>query len=119
MITVVLSRDDKKSARGFKISGHSSYDVSGRDIICAAISVLGQTAIASLLELTELKVDHRIDEKNAVLECKVIMPGDLEKSEYIKASAILDSFEIGCRKTADSYGRKYINIIEHHGLGGV
>ena len=110
MINIVINRSEDGSERGFSISGHSGYAESGSDIICAAISVLGQTAIASLTERTDLKVEYRIDEETALLTCKVILPRDNMDGEHIKASAILDSFETGCRYTAESYGKKYIKI---------
>ncbi len=110
MIRIVISRDDKDSSRGFTISGHSGYADKGSDIICSAISVLGQTAIASLTELTNLKTDYKIDEGSAFLECKVKLPDDETDTDHIKASVILDLFGLGCRRTAESYGRKYIDI---------
>ena len=111
MIRIVISREDKVAARGFTISGHSGYAESGSDIICSAVSVLGQTAIAALTELTDLKVEYRIETEAAFLKCKVMLPSDSEDKDHIKASAILDTFEIGCRETAESYGKKYIGII--------
>lgn len=110
MITVVIGGSEDGRIRGFEISGHSGYAESGEDIICAAISVLGQTAIVSLKELTDLRVEYEIDEGETSLKCRVYLHENRDNNDHIKASAILDSFVIGCRNTADSYGKKYIKI---------
>ena len=110
MITVVIGRSEDGRIRSLEISGHSGYAESGKDIICAAISMLGQTTIASLKELTGLEVEYEIYEENAFLGCKVYMPANSDNKDHIRASAILDSFLIGCKNTAESYGNKYIKI---------
>ncbi len=110
MITVVIGGSEDGRIRGFEISGHSGYAENGKDIICAAISILGQTTIASIIELTDLKVEYEIDEGKASLKCRVYLLEARDNKDHIKASAILDSFVIGCRNTAGSYGKKYIKI---------
>ena len=50
MITVTMSR------AGVDISGHAGYDKCGRDIVCAAVSVLAHNLVISLEALTPDKV---------------------------------------------------------------
>ena len=110
MIRVVISSSQDGADRSFSITGHSGYAPEGSDILCAAISVLGQTAIASLQSLTELDIRYEIDERKPSLRCAVKLPEDPDDPQYITASVLLDAFAIGCRHTAAAYGRQYIRI---------
>ena len=110
MITITNGKSEDRGIRTFTISGHSGYGQEGQDIICAAVSALGQTAIAALEELTDVDIEYEIDDDKAYLHCKVILPDDVEDREYIKAQTIIDSFELGCRYTRDSTKKEYIRI---------
>ncbi len=55
MISAVLYREDGRYT-GFRASGHSGYDEPGRDIVCAAVSVLGCTCVNSLEALLGVQV---------------------------------------------------------------
>ncbi|WP_207741583.1 ribosomal-processing cysteine protease Prp [Eubacterium maltosivorans] len=45
-----------------EMSGHAGYDVPGKDIVCAAVSVLTETLIASVLTLSDSKIQVQKDE---------------------------------------------------------
>lgn len=45
-----------------EMSGHAGYDVPGKDIVCAAVSVLTETLIASVLTLSDSKIQVQRDE---------------------------------------------------------
>ena len=47
-MTVVTVRDD-----GIKVEGHARYGPVGKDIVCAGITALTETLLASLADLTE------------------------------------------------------------------
>ncbi|MHB1483192.1 MAG: ribosomal-processing cysteine protease Prp [Saccharofermentanales bacterium] len=111
MITIALERAPSGFIQKFSISGHSGYGESGSDIICAAISVLGQTAIGALQDLAILDVDYLIDEDKGFLSCKVPAPEDMASGQYQIANTIMDMFELGCRQVCESYGNKYVEII--------
>ena len=42
---------------GFSSSGHTFYDVQGKDVVCSAISTLLQTLEFGLKEILKLKTD--------------------------------------------------------------
>ena len=111
MITIELKRAPSGFIQRFTISGHSGYAESGSDIICAAISVLGQTTIGALQDLALLNVDYSIDEANAYLECTVPAPEDMASGQYGIANTIMDTFDLGCRQVAESYGKEYVKIV--------
>ena len=41
-----------------KISGHAGYDVSGKDIVCAAVSSITITTVNALIKLDENAIDY-------------------------------------------------------------
>lgn len=48
MITIALQRDEQQRYSGFRISGHAESADEGYDLVCAAVSVLAQTAFLGL-----------------------------------------------------------------------
>jgi len=65
MITATLCRRDGRYT-GFRASGHSGYDDAGRDIVCAAVSVLGCTCVNSLESLLDIQV-RMLDNRDGIL----------------------------------------------------
>lgn len=80
---------------GFEINGHAGYAEPGKDIVCAGVSTLVQTLIASLDMLTP-----------GALESTEIKPGYTE-IKYINlsehAKILVDSFFIGVNLIANKY----------------
>ena len=89
------------TGRRIAISGHAGYAPPGQDIVCAAISTLVQTFIASVEELTEDNLKSEITAGNAVVEY-----GNLTE----KGKLLLDSFFVGIRMIADSYPH-YVQLV--------
>ena len=76
------------------VSGHAGYASLGQDIVCAAISALTQTLIASIEELTENKIKCDLRRGNAVIEYE-----DLTED----AQLLVESFFIGVSGIAAAY----------------
>lgn len=89
---------------GIKISGHAVYAELGKDIVCAGISTLSQTLIASVEDLTEDTIEYVIDEQSATIDIKFWNLSDRTK-------CLIDSFFIGVRMIADEYCN-YVKVIE-------
>jgi uncharacterized protein YsxB (DUF464 family) len=90
MITVTKRRN------GFTVEGHAGFAERGKDIVCAGVSTLAQTFIASVESLTDDRLDYTIVEKNGFL--------DVEYRELTeKSKTLLASFFIGCQMVADEY----------------
>ena len=49
MITIALQRDEQQRYSGFCISGHAESADEGYDLVCAAVSVLAQTAFLGVI----------------------------------------------------------------------
>lgn len=98
---IVLSREDGC----ITISGHAGYATIGNDIVCAAVSALVQTFIASVEELTADKLTVTENEQ-----------GQIQTIQYRKlseaAQLLLASFFVGIRMIADSYPSN-LRLTEH------
>lgn len=88
MIEVSISKD------GIRVLGHSGYAPHGQDIVCAAVSTLTQTLVASIEGLTKDKPNFIMAPGGFVLETK-----DLSE----KSKLLVDSFFIGICGVADAY----------------
>ena len=76
------------------IKGHAHYAEPGKDIVCAAISALTQTFIASVEELTAAEIKYVISSGNV----------DINYEGFTdRARVLLDSFFIGCELIAREY----------------
>lgn len=112
MIHVKIFRNQKGYFNRYTISGHSGYDIKGQDIVCAAISVLAQTALMSLVEVCGVKeeeIKYFIDEEKGILD--VILPKNMDKSIKDKTQIVLKTLELGIKSVIAIYP-KYI-ILEY------
>lgn len=76
------------------VSGHAGYAPRGYDIVCAAVSALVQTFIASVDKLTDDKINADMTAGNAVIQY-----GNLSA----KSKTLMDSFFIGVGMIAEDY----------------
>jgi uncharacterized protein YsxB (DUF464 family) len=87
------------------IDGHAGYAIIGHDIVCAAVSALVQTFIASVEELTTDKIKAVTNEH-----------GQIQTIQYRNLSAqgqvLLGSFFVGIRMIANSYPSN-LKLTEH------
>ena len=88
---------DEETYIGFRSEGHAEFDDVGKDIVCAALSVLTINTMNSIESLTNDKFVQRIDEDNAVMEFLVT-------SEVIsnEANVLLKSMVLGLKMILES-----------------
>lgn len=86
---------------GITVEGHAKYAEHGKDIVCAAVSVLAQNLIQSLRDLTRDSISYRVIPGHIDIEFKNL-------SEHGKL--LVDSFFIGINSIAESYGNEYVQI---------
>lgn len=105
MTTVRLFYDGGRLS-GVEAKGHTGYAKAGRDIVCAAVSVLIQTALLALDKVANAQVEKT--EGEGYLRYKVIStdPVTLQTSEII-----LKSMEVGLADIASAYP-SYIKLEE-------
>lgn len=76
------------------IKGHSGYAPTGQDIVCAAVSVLVQTLIQSVEELTTDKIKYSMS------------PGTVDIKFWClsdQSKVLIDAFFIGIKGIEESY----------------
>ncbi len=87
MTKVVITLDNTQTR--VLVSGHSNYDVSGKDIVCSSVSSLMYYVASLISELTK-NFEFREDEKSATMDLVIN-----EKNDTIDAiiRCLIYSFE--------------------------
>jgi len=109
MINVTIYKDKNGCIQGYNVKGHAEYDVYGKDIVCAAVSVLAQTALISLVEVCnvdEKDFSYFIDE-NGMLDVRI--NNDLSSDILDKIDIVFKTFEVGIKSIVESYG-EYVTL---------
>ncbi len=95
--------------RGFKVEGHALFDDPGKDIVCAAVSILTINTINAIdTFVKDEKKDVAVDETNGSIECVF-----LEKP-CSDTKLLVDTFILGIKGIREEYGRKYVGLEEQH-----
>ena len=76
------------------LDGHAGYAEPGKDIVCAAVTVLVQTMVHSIEALTDDRLEYTVSPGKFELEIKNL-------SE--KSKTLVDSFFIGICKIAEEF----------------
>lgn len=104
MTTVTFRKTRQGEYRELTCSGHAEYVKRGKDIVCAALSVLVINTLNSLEELCKLSFDWKTDEESGLIACR--FPEKMDE----KAVLLLDSLALGCVGIEKRYGRKYCKV---------
>lgn len=87
---IIIDRGERR----INIDGHANYDEPGRDIVCAAVSMLTQSLIQSIEELTSDEIHYVMIPGTGHIEF-----GDLSE----RARLLVDSFFVGVLMIAEEY----------------
>lgn len=99
MTKVEFFLDDDGNILKYIMYGHTGYDEHGKDIVCAAVSVLAQTGVLSLINLLNLDITYDI--KDGYI--KVILPENLNKDDFEKSQIVLNTVLVGIKSVTESY----------------
>lgn len=101
MTKAIIYRLKNGLIKGFSISGHAGAKKSGEyDLVCAAISAVGYTALGALDELCGV---GGYQESDGNLE--IFLPDELAKDLSEKAEIILETLEIGLKQIEAQYAK--------------
>ncbi len=98
MIIVSVQRDRDGCIKGFSVSGHANYEERGRDIVCAGVSAIVQTAILGLQEF--LGIDLAGSQREGLVVCSLPPLAPVLRGQ---ADAILETMLLGLTAIASSY----------------
>lgn len=90
---------------GLQAQGHAGFAEEGQDIVCAALSVLCQTAILGILEVAGIDADYSMDDGE--LFCRV----SEEEAKKCEAQAIFRTVAIGLRAVYEQYP-DFVELLE-------
>ena len=101
-MTTVTLLSSEGMLTGFMCKGHSGFARAGKDIVCAAVSVLSTTCANALESVAGIEPEIEVDDGYM----KVTLPQGCDNHD---ALVILRTFEQGMRDIQASYP-KYIQI---------
>ena len=104
MTTITIYKSSQGSYKGFTCKGHADFAYSGKDIVCAAISMLVTNTINSIEELLHEEVQIEADETTGYIDCH--FPNEI--SEHAKL--LIDSMILGLDTIMKEYGKKYLRL---------
>ncbi|MDK2824391.1 MAG: uncharacterized protein PWQ67_161 [Clostridia bacterium] len=109
MIKAVIYRNTNDYIVGFEVSGHAEYAEIGKDIVCAAVSILATTTVNSLEEQLSIKPQYNVNEADGHLQC--YFSSQLTGVDLEKAQVILKTMEIGFISIEQEYS-KYFKLLQ-------
>lgn len=105
MVKISIKRNDNNEISEFTVSGHAYADEVGRDLVCAAVSVLSQTIILGLYDIINVRAPYKIQE--GYLTCSI--PEGVSQKQREHINVLLETMLIGMKSIKESY-HKYIDI---------
>ena len=105
MTTITIYTDNNKDAVGFTVTGHAMFRQQGKDIVCAAISMLTINACNSIETFTNDFFGIEEDEKSGYLEFV------LNENPSKEAKLLLNSMVLGLSELEKQYKNKYLKLI--------
>ena len=104
MIEITRIKNEQGENVGFRCYGHAGFARRGKDIVCAAVSVLVLNTINSIEAFTEDKFSCAQEEKSGLIEFIIV-------SEVSKEAALLmDALFLGLKSIEHDYGKRIITV---------
>ena len=103
MIKIDFYKNKQGYIYRYKMSGHSNYDEYGRDIVCAAVSILAQTALMSFVsvcDVNEEDINYTMDD-DGFLDVEIPQFVDSETKREIEI--IMKTLEVGIKSIIENY----------------
>ena len=103
MTNIKIVRNHRLQIVEVEVVEHSGYAKKGRDIVCAAISVLTQSALLGLGKHLNMQFEYKVSAGFLYL--------NIQGQENDLTDAILETMLLGLREVAQAY-TKYVRIDE-------
>ncbi|MDP9750591.1 uncharacterized protein YsxB (DUF464 family) [Thermoanaerobacter pentosaceus] len=100
-------RDSRGDIYKFNINGHAGFDEYGKDIICAAVSAISQTAVLGIEALKTVKIKKEIE--SGKLQVEIVDKGMPE--DDLRLKAILETMVLGLKDIETDYP-EYVRVMD-------
>lgn len=105
MTKITIHKTTSGEYRGFTCDGHAGYADSGKDIVCAAVSMLVINTINSFEKITKEPMQVKEDARAGRIKC---MFGQQPIKESSKV--LMDSLVLGLSQIEKQYGQKHCKL---------
>ena len=105
MIKVVVSVDEDGGYKSIEFSGHALFADSGKDIVCAAVSILAINTLNSIEVFCKDEFDAYDEPKKGYLKA------EFKSKLSDKADLLMKSLMLGLDGISQEYGKKFITIL--------
>lgn len=100
-----MSESKSGEIKGIELSGHALFSEYGKDIVCAAVSVLTLNTLNSIEVFLEDELKVLTDEASGYIKASFL------KKPSKDAELLMKSLLLGLDGIKQEYGKKYIKII--------
>lgn len=103
-MTRVIIFQAGEELRGFSCEGHAGYAEHGKDIVCAAVSMISTNTVNAFYKFTtDVPIVH-VEGENAVISCK------FKKKLSPEGELLLKTFVLGVNTIMEQYGKKFLQV---------
>jgi uncharacterized protein YsxB (DUF464 family) len=104
MINVKIGLDGCGFINRYTIKGHANFGAYGEDIVCAAVSILGHTALRSLVDvcnIDESELSYKVDDETGLLDVKIFI--NPEDFRIKNVQIVMKTFIVGIKSLVETY----------------
>ena len=105
MTQITFHKTTAGEYKGFTCDGHAGFADYGKDIVCAAISVLVINTINSLEQITGEQMQVDTDERSGMIRCRFVNQPLKDTSK-----ALMNSLVLGLTQIEKQYGKNYCKL---------
>ncbi len=107
MINIEINRNYIGNINRFTVDGHSGYEESGKDIVCASVSTATQSVVLGMSEILGIRLNIIIDDGH--LEC--VIPEISDQLVLEKVNILLETMVLSLYQMASEYP-DYVKMLE-------
>ncbi len=105
MTKITIHKTNTGEYRGFTCKGHAGYADNGKDIVCAAVSMLVINTINSFDKITREPMQVKENARAGFIEC-LFRQYPISESSRI----LMDSLVLGLSQVEKQYGQKHCKL---------
>lgn len=103
----ILIKKKNDSLKYIQVSGHANSDDYGKDIVCAAVSVISQTILLGISEILKDDLNYSIKKGDLSFE----IPDKMSYEDELRVNALTHTLILGLQNIKNNY-KNYIDIIK-------